>query len=150
MPTCKKCETQEVSKNGFLRCKQRYLCKTCGYNFVCGDERSNPKTAVKRAFAVILYSLGKASYRFIAKLFNVSPSTVQKWIASEAAPLEMPEIPDALREIEFDEMWHFIGHKQTNAGFSKPFLVRACELSPGLLGVVTLKHSQGSTRKSNP
>ncbi len=34
MPTCKKCESQEVSKNGFVRCKQRNLCKTCDYNFV--------------------------------------------------------------------------------------------------------------------
>ena len=104
MPNCKKCQSQDVSKNEFVRCKQRYLCKTCGYNFVSGDARSKPETAVKRALAVILYSVGKASYRFIAKLFGGSPSTVQKWLASEAAALEMPEISDNIREIEFDEM----------------------------------------------
>ena len=78
MSNCKNCHSSEVTKNGFVRSKQRYRCKTCGYNFVEGDERTNPQTTIKRAFAVILYSLAKASYGTIANLFNVSPSTVQK------------------------------------------------------------------------
>ena len=84
----------------------------------------NPDTAVKRAFAVILYSIGKASYGFIAKLFNVAPSTVQRWLESESARVPEPDIPQTLREIEFDEMWHFIGSKKTNVGSSKQFLVQ--------------------------
>ena len=93
MSNCKNCHSSEVTKNGFVRSKQRYRCKTCGYNFVEGDERTNPQTTIKRAFAVILYSLAKASYGTIANLFNVSPSTVQKWLAKEAALLSEPEIP---------------------------------------------------------
>ena len=42
-------------------------------NFVLGDKRIKPDTAVKRAFGVILYTLGKSSYGFIAKLFGVTP-----------------------------------------------------------------------------
>ena len=94
MSNCKNCHSSEVTKNGFVRSKQRYRCKTCGYNFVEGDERTNPQTTIKRAFAVILYSLAKASYGTIANLFNVSPSTVQKWLAKEAALLPEPEIPN--------------------------------------------------------
>ena len=104
MSNCKNCHSSEVTKNGFVRSKQRYRCKTCGYNFVEGDERTNPQTTIKRAFAVILYSLAKASYGTIANLFNVSPSTVQKWLAKEAALLSEPEIPINTRELEFDEM----------------------------------------------
>ena len=80
---------------------------------------------------------------------HVSPSTVQKWISSGAALLDVPEIHEDVREIEFDEMWHFIGTKKTNAGSSKPFLVRVGELSPGLSAIVILKHSKDATRKSN-
>ncbi len=72
MSNCKNCHSSEVTKNGFVRSKQRYRCKTCGYNFVEGDERTNPQTTIKRAFAVILYSLAKASYGTIGNLFNVS------------------------------------------------------------------------------
>ena len=57
MPACKNCRSQQIVKNGFIRSKQRYRCKTCGYNFVSGDGRTNPQTVVKRAFAVILMSL---------------------------------------------------------------------------------------------
>ena len=56
MSNCKNCHSSEVTKNGFVRSKQRYRCKTCGYNFV------DPQTTIKRTFAVILYSLAKASY----------------------------------------------------------------------------------------
>ena len=149
MPKCKKCESQHVTKNGFVRSKQRYRCKACGYNFITGDGRVNPDTAVKRAFAVLLYSIGKASYGFIAKLFDVSPSTVQRWLESEAARVPEPEIPETIREIAFDEMWHFIGSKKTNVGFSKQFLVKQAALSPGLSVVVMLRHSSDYTKKSN-
>ena len=149
MPNCKKCESQQVTKNGFVRSKQRYRCKTCGYNFINGDGRVNPNTVVKRAFAVILYSIGKASYGLIAKLFDVSPSTVQRWLESEAARVPEPEIPETIREIEFDEMWHFIGSKKTNVGFSKQFLVKQAELLPGLSAVVMLRRLSDYMKKSS-
>lgn len=79
-----------------------------------------PETATKRAFAVILYALGKASYGFIAKLFGVSRSTVLQWIRKESSLIQKPEISTNIKEIEFDEMWHFIGSKKTNFGLSKP------------------------------
>jgi IS1 family transposase len=39
-----------------------------------------------------------------------------------------------IKEIEFDEMWHFIESKKTNFGSSKPLIVVAGKLSPGVLG----------------
>ena len=68
MLNCKNCQGALVVKNGFVRSKQRYCCKSCGYNFVEGDGRQKAETAIKRAFAVILYGIGKSSYRFIARL----------------------------------------------------------------------------------
>ena len=76
MESCTHCGNGGIVKNGVVRRKQRYKCKGCGYNFVAGDDRADPNAAVKRAFVVILYSLGKGSYGFIAKLFGVAPPTV--------------------------------------------------------------------------
>ncbi len=109
MARCKNCHGATTVKNG---CVRRYQCKACGYNFVAGDDRMKAETAVKRAFAVILYALGKSSYGFIAKLFGVTPPAVQKWLQREADLLDEPEIPGTIREMEFDEMWHFIGSKK--------------------------------------
>ena len=84
---CKNCRKKNVIKNGQVRNQQRYRCKDCGYNFIKGDRRVKRDTAIKRAFAVILYSVGKASYGFIAKLFGVTRPAVQKWLEREAATL---------------------------------------------------------------
>jgi len=69
MEECKNCKSTETVKNGLVRQKQRYKCKSCGHNFVCGDERRKKSTELKRITSVLLYSLGKASFRFLAKLF---------------------------------------------------------------------------------
>ncbi len=149
MARCKNCHGADTVKNGYVRNKQRYHCKGCGYNFVRGDGRMHAETAVKRAFAVLLYALGKSSYGFIAKLFGVTPPAVQKWLQREAARLDEPDIPGTIREMEFDEMWHFIGAKKTKSGSLKPWIVLQSEPWPGLSAVVMLQPSGGSTRKSN-
>jgi hypothetical protein len=149
MNRCKQCDGKDFVKNGFVRGQQRYRCKSCGLNFVVGDKRVKEDTAIKRAFAVILYSLGKSSYGFIAKLFGVTRPAVQKWLRREADLLGTPEIPATIEEMEFDEMWHFIGSKKTNSGSSRPWIVLHGELSPGFSAVVMLQPSSGSTTKSN-
>jgi transposase len=149
MLNCKNCEDKQTVKNGIVRQQQRYRCKSCGYNFVLGDKRIKLDTAVKRAFAVILYALGKSSYGFIAKLFGVTPPAVQKWLKKEAEILKEPEISAEITEMEFDEMWHFVGSKKTKNGLSKPWIVLHGELWPGLSAVVMLQPSSGSTTRSN-
>ena len=138
MPACKNCHSQEVIKNGFIRSKQRYRCKTCGYNFVSGDERTNPQTAVKRAFAVILYVVGQASYRSIAQLFDVSISTVSNWLTSEIGWSNTSQIPPNCSELEFDEMQNFISSRRTSAELTKQFLVQPVESLSGLSVIVML------------
>jgi transposase len=147
MIICKHCNEGAIVKNGIVRGKQRYKCKGCGCNFVDGDGRTKPDAAVRRAFAVILYALGKGSYGFIAKLFGVTPAAVLKWVRQEAASLPDPEVSGAIREMEFDEMRHFIGSKKTNAGLSRRWIVLQGELSPGLQVVVMLQPSEGFTTR---
>lgn len=149
MLICKKCGARDGVLNGHVRGKQRHQCKRCGLNFVEGDARRAPTVEMKRALAVLLYSLGKASFGFIGKLFGVSRTTAYNWIRREAEGLPDPEVGSSIQEIEFDEMWHFLQSKKTNGGLSKPWIVVHGELSPGLLAVVMLTRSGGSTRRSS-
>jgi hypothetical protein len=136
-------------KNGIVRGKARYRCKDCGYNFTEGDERVKEDLVIKRALAVILYSLGKASFGFLGKLFGVSRSIPYRWIKGEAEKIAEPSISGEIKEMEFDEMWHFIGSKKTKNGSSKRWIVAQGELWPGLSAVVILQPSDDSIPKFN-
>jgi transposase-like protein len=81
---CKNCHQNSTIKNGYVRGKQRYKCHNCGYNFVLGDERHQHATELKKALSVILYSLGKSSFGFLAKLFGVSRTTTYYRVSKNA------------------------------------------------------------------
>ena len=147
MVECKKCKFKNVVKNGTTRVKQRYKCKECGYNFVVGDNRTNERTAAKKAMCVVFYSLGKASYNMLAHIFDTWPSLVYRWIVEAGARLPEQEISGEIEEMEFDEMWHFIGSKKTSFGSSKPLTVAHGELWPGYSAIVILQRSDDSTKK---
>ena len=112
MVQCKQCQSSHFVKNGIVRGKARYRCKDCGCNFTQGDDRVKEDLVVKRALAIILYSLGKASFGFLGKLFGVSRSIPYRWIKEEAEKIAEPRISGDIKEMEFDEMWHFIGSKK--------------------------------------
>ena len=67
MLKCKKCSSEKVTKNGFVRKNQRWNCKEYGYNFIVGDKRTNHKVAVKKALCVLLYSTMKGTFNHLAK-----------------------------------------------------------------------------------
>ncbi len=148
MDCCKKCRGQALVKNGHIRGQQRYKCKNYGCSFIFGDKRVKPEAAAKRALAVIFYSLEKASYDFIAKLFGVTIAAVLKWIRKEGALIDKPKVSSSIKEMEFDEMWHFISSKKTNCGSSKPWIVLQERLSHGCSVVVALQRSENSMVKS--
>jgi len=149
MIPCKNCQQHNTVKNGFVRNKQRYKCHSCGYNFVLGDERHKQETEVKKALSVILYSLGKASFGFLGKLFGVSRTTTYYWIRDIAATTTEPAIASDIREIDFDEMWHFIQSKKGSSGSSRPWIIAQGALLPGYSVVVMLQRSSDSMTKSN-
>jgi len=149
MIPCKNCQHPNTVKNGLIRGKQRYKCHACHYTFVVGDERHKPETELKKALSVILYSLGKASFGFLAKLFGVSRTTTYSWIRDLAATTAEPAIAADIREIDFDEMWHFLQSKKRSAGSSKLWIIAQGELLPGYSVVVMLQHSNDSMIRSN-
>ncbi len=146
---CKKCECQEVIKNGRVRGKQGYRCGKCGFNFVKGDDRRKPSTAVKKALSVILYAMGKASFSMLGKLFGHSRSLIYRWIVEAMDRTGEPAIEGSIKEMEFDEMWHFVGSKKTKNGSSRPWIVAHGEPLPGWSAIVMLQPSNSFTTKSS-
>ena len=109
--------------------------------------RTPPRS--KKPCVIILYSLGKASFGFLAKLLGVSRTTTYDWIRQAAASTDEPTIAPDIQEIEFDERWHFIQSKKEKSGLSKPWIVAQGEPLPGYSVVVMLQHFNGSMINSN-
>jgi transposase len=127
--------------------KQRYKCKDCGYNFVIGNAHSSPKKQAKKALVVILYALGKGSYTMLAKIFGVSNGTIHNWVVEAAKALPEPTVPDDIKEIEYDEMWHFVGKKNESCGLSRQLTERQVKWLLGYWENATQKRSSGYMTK---
>jgi transposase len=133
----KRCISDKCTKNGKARGNQRYKCKECGCNFIKSDKREK-FTPASKALSLLLYGRGKASYGFIAKLFKVSPVAVMKLIKREADKMPEPGIDSSIKEVSFDEMWHFVNQKKENYGFVGQWSAVAIEPSAGVLAIVLL------------
>jgi transposase-like protein len=131
---CKNCGVSRYVKNGFVRGHQRYKCKDCGCNFTPTPPRGAGET--KKALAVLLYSKGKSSYRWIGELLDVSWVTVYRWLRAFAESLPEPEVRADVREMELDEMWHFVQEKKTKFGSGKLTIVLRDDVLPGLSVIV--------------
>ena len=135
-PACPKCNATEVKKNGKVQGKQRFKCKSCSYQFTRLTPRGRP--ANEKAMAITLYTLG-LSMRAIAKIFDLSPTAVLKWIKAFAKEhYEKPAPGDAIL-VELDEMWHYLKSKKTNSGFGKHIDAKLENLLTGNAGAATEK-----------
>ena len=113
---CKRCGSEEHTKNGRMRGKQRYRCKACGLNFTDTPPRGKPLAL--KVTAVLLYVSGLSMNR-TAKLLGVSTPSVMAWIeqfAKDYAPKPEPEGGGRALVIELDEMWHYLKKSRTSSG----------------------------------
>jgi transposase-like protein len=104
--------SEQIAKNGMTRGKQRYKCSECGRIFVEGDQRTNDGVITKKAMCTIVYSLGKASFNMLAHIFDTWLSLVYRWIVEAGTKMFASEEMGEIREMAFDEMWHFVGSKK--------------------------------------
>ena len=145
----KHCGKSNYVKNGFVKGKQRYRCKECGHNFT--DTLRRGRSEAAKALAILLYSMGRASYRAIDKILNVSAVAVYKWIRKAALEIPASEPVGEIKEIEIDELWHFLHSKKTNVGYGKPMIVVSGVVSPGLWATVMLqRYPDSGKRSTNP
>ena len=147
MPKCKSCGSERTIKSGVLGGKQRYQCKECRCNFREGDNRTNEKTAAKKALCVLLYAMAKGSFRMMGRILGIDHTLVYRWVRSFGESIPEPEVPGDITQMEFDEMWHFVGSKKTSFGSSRPLTVVQGEPWPGCSAIVILRRSGGSTTR---
>jgi len=48
----------------------------------------------------------------LAHIFDTWPSLIYRWIVEAGAKLPQTEISGEIKEMTFDEMWHFVGSKK--------------------------------------
>ena len=132
---CKRCGSAKYVKNGLMRGKQRYLCKTCGLAFT--DTPARGKPLALKAAAVLLYVSGLSMNR-TAKLLGVSTPTVQTWLEQFAATYaQKPEPEGRAVVIELDEMWHYLKKRRTSSGSGRLGIVLQGSWWTGNVAVVT-------------
>ena len=77
-----------------------------------GDQPSNKSTQLKPNASVLLDALGKASFRFLAQLFDVSATITYNWLRPATESLGQPVREEKIKEIEIDQRWHFLRSKK--------------------------------------
>ena len=130
---CPKCK-QTTTKNGFVKGKQRWLCKSCNYYFTNPTyQRGKPKELKDMAINLYLEGLG---FRAIGRLLNVSNVSVLNWVRKLGKNLSKtkPELPKTAQCIELDEMCHYVSNKK-NSGFGSQQIEKARKLLNGKLEV---------------
>ncbi len=140
---CKRCGSEEQTRNGFMRGKQRYRCKACGLNFTDTPPRGLPFQL--KVTAVLLY-VGGLSMNRTAKLLGVSTPSVMTWIeqfAKEHAPKPAPE--GRALVIELDEMGHYLKKRPTSSGCGRLGIVLQADWLTGSWAVVTAPPWSGSS-----
>src|SRR3954464_12432103 len=141
---CKGCGSEEHVKNGFMRGKQRYLCKACGLNFTDTPPRGMPLRV--KVEAALLYPGGPSTNR-TAKLLGVSTPSVQAWIEQFAkAYAQKPEPEGRAVVVELDEMWHHLKKSPTSSGSGRLGIGLRAGSSTGNWAVVTELPWSGSSR----
>jgi transposase-like protein len=70
---CTRCKSNKIINNGKVRGKQRYNCKSCRFNLIEIDGRSE-KNIDKQRMAIDM------GFRAIGRVLGVSNVSVLKWI----------------------------------------------------------------------
>ena len=114
---CPKCASAEAVRNGKVRSKQRYKCKSCGCNYTQSSRYCIARETRLQCIRLYLEGVG---FRGTSRLMGVSHVSVQNWVKQLGDNIERlrPQTgeTEAVSIMELDEMWHFVQKKRTNAG----------------------------------
>jgi transposase len=101
MDTCPRCSSEDIRKDGIVKKKQRFKCKSCGYRFTVSIIG---KPINKKREAIVLYLAGN-DLRTIGEIIQTSHVAVYKWIKEFETSLknlkcEKPERNFTIHDIE--------------------------------------------------
>ena len=74
---CPKCSSEKKVKNGFVKGKQRYLCKECGCNYTKSNRHHYPEEERKKVIELHSEGLG---FRAIERVTGISNVTAMNWV----------------------------------------------------------------------
>jgi transposase len=104
---------EDCTKDGIVKEKQRYKCKSCGYRHTVKYLGKSPDIK-RQALQLYLEGLG---FRSIGRFLNCSHVAVYKWIKAHGESIEPLRSDKDIEVVELDEMHTYIGSKKTIAGF---------------------------------
>ena len=112
---CPKCHQEgEQNKDGFTaQGSQRYRCKKCGTRYTPEPKEAGYSEDI-RMQAVRMYADG-AGFRQVSRQLNVSHVSVMNWVKAFAAKLPDAPMPEAVDDVEMDELYTFIESKKTES-----------------------------------
>ncbi len=111
--TCPKCHTEDCTKDGIVKGKQRYKCKSCGYRHTV-SHRGISLDIKRQALELYLEGLG---FRSIGRFLKCSHVSVYYWIKAYGESIEAIRSDAGVDVVERDEMHTYIGVKKAIAGF---------------------------------
>jgi len=135
---CPKCWNETAIRNGIKYWKQRYKCKECKCNYT--KEYMWKVDFWKKVMALKLY-LEWMWFRWIWRVLWVSNVSVLKWIrffgiiALEIQKNYLSNLTE-IKEVELDEMWHFVQKKLENYGYGQVVWNEKQNLLVGLVELV--------------
>lgn len=120
---CLKCGGEDnFVKNGFTQGNQRYKCKSCNYQMSRLTPRGRPQK--DKNLALVLYLSG-LSMRMTGKIIGVSTQTIMRWMKQAAISImprfqhQSKDVVEIAKELQVDEMYHFVQKKLQSSGFGK-------------------------------
>ena len=112
---CPKCNNTTKTKDGIVRGKQRYKCKSCNYRYTV-LKKSDVKTKQTRRLALDMYLEG-LGFRSIGRILEVSHVSVYNWVKAWGEKVSLPKREEPVEIVELDEMHTYIGEKKTTVGY---------------------------------
>jgi transposase-like protein len=116
MINCPKCQPSESRKDGMVREKQRYHCKSCGYRYTVAH-KGYSEDVKQQALAMYLEGLG---FRSIGRLLSCSHTAAYYWIRKYGEKASVTIAGSKIEVVEMDEGHPYIGSKKKRVGCGLP------------------------------
>ena len=113
MIICPQCDYTNCTKDGIVKGKQRYKCKSCGYRHTVQYRGISPEIK-RQALELYLEGLG---FRSIGRFLKCSHVAVYNWIKALGEKVESLRSDSTLEVVEMDELHTYIGSKKATVGY---------------------------------
>ncbi|WP_148204979.1 IS1 family transposase [Candidatus Amoebophilus asiaticus] len=107
---CPRCNNTQSCKDGIVRGRQRYQCKSCRFRYTVSHKSDvKPLYTKRKALQLYLEGLG---FRAIGRILNISYGTVYQWVKACGDQVSLPESQDQVDIVEMDEIHTYVGFKK--------------------------------------